>query len=149
MKKTILLLLFALITTLSYGQKALFDQYDDTNKVTTVYISHSMMQLMGDVKVDNKDITKIASRLEYLRILSCEHPSLIPNIIRTAQAIYKTQKYNVAMKVNDSGEQVTIYEKIYSNGKREYSLLSIERKEVSIINVMGNITLKDIQSIAH
>ena len=50
MKKTILLLLFTLISALSYGQKALFDRYDDADKVTTVYISRSMMQLMGDVK---------------------------------------------------------------------------------------------------
>ena len=149
MKKTILLLLFTLISALSYGQKALFDGYDDADKVTTVYISRSMMQLMGDVKVGDKDISKIASRLDYLRILSCERSSLIPSIIRTAQTIYKTQKYNVAMKVKDNGEQVTIYEKKYGNGKHEYSLLSIEKGEVAIINLMGNVTLRDIQSLAH
>ena len=76
--------LFACI--MASAQKALFDKYSETDGVSTVYISHKMMRMMGNVKAGNKDISKIASRLDYLQILSCERRSLIPSIKKTAQA---------------------------------------------------------------
>ena len=46
------------------------------------------------------------------------------------------------------GEHTTIYERHYPNGKNEFSLLAIERNEITIINLLGNISLQDIQGIA-
>ena len=45
------------------------------------------------------------------------------------------------------GDHVTIYEKRYKNGKNEFVLLTTEKDDLSIINVFGNVTLHDIQSI--
>ena len=81
MKRFILTLSMALFACImASAQKALFDKYSETDGVSTVYISHKMMRMMGNVKAGNKDISKIASRLDYLQILSCERRSLIPSI---------------------------------------------------------------------
>ena len=91
--------LFACI--MASAQKALFDKYSETDGVSTVYISHKMMRMMGNVKAGNKDISKIASRLDYLQILSCERRSLIPSIKKTAQSIFSQQRFSVVMQVNE------------------------------------------------
>lgn len=149
MKRIILTLYMAIITSITtFAQKALFDKYSETDGVTTVYISHNMMRMMGNVKAGNKDISKIAQRLDYLQILSCERPSLIPSIRKTAQDIFSQQKFSIVMQVNDEGERTTIYERHYPNGKNEFALLAIERNEITIINLLGKISLQDIQGIA-
>ncbi len=75
------------------------------------------MRMMGNVKAGNKDISKIASRLDYLQILSCERRSLIPSIKKTAQSIFSQQRFSVVMQVNEGTEHTTIYERHYPNGK--------------------------------
>lgn len=133
---------------MTFAQKALFEKYSDTDGVSTVYISRNMMRMMGNVRAGNKDISKIASRLDYLQILSCDRPSLISSIKKAAQSIFNQQNFTVIMQVNEGGEHTTIYERHQPNGKKEFALLAIERNEITIINLLGNISLQDIQGIA-
>ena len=146
MKRIILTLCMTMIACITaFAQKALFEKYSETDGVSTVYISHNMMRMMGNVKAGNKDISKVAGRLQ---ILSCERPSLIPSIKKSAQNIFNQQKYSIVVQVNEGGEHTTIYERHYPNGKNEFALLAIERNEITIINLLGNISLQDIQGIA-
>ena len=71
------------------AQKALFDKYEDTNGVTTIYISKTMLGMIPNVKAGNHDISEIASKLDQLRILTCEKATLIPRILDDAKKIYK------------------------------------------------------------
>jgi hypothetical protein len=52
------------------AQEAIFEKYDDTNGVTTIYISKTMLGMIPNVKAGKHDIGKIAPKLDYLRILS-------------------------------------------------------------------------------
>ena len=52
------------------------------------------------------------------------------------------------MKMNDDEEKTTIYQRTLKGGKNEFVLLTEEKNEVIIINVVGLITLKDIKDIA-
>lgn len=149
MKRIILTVCMAVITcTAAFAQKELFDRYGDAEGVTTVYISRNMMRMMGQVKAGNRDISRIARRLDRLQILSCERPSMVASIQNAAVAIFRKQKFSVVMQVNDGREHTTIYERHYPNGKNEFALLSVERDEISIINILGNVSLQDIQGIA-
>ena len=149
MKRIILTVCMAVIAcTAAFAQKALFDRYGDAEGVTTVYISRNMMRMMGQVKAGNRDISRIARRLDRLQILSCERPSMVASIQNAAVAIFRKQKFSVVMQVNDGREHTTIYERHYPNGKNEFALLSVERDEISIINILGNVSLQDIQGIA-
>lgn len=148
MKKILLLLLFGFTFNCTFAQKVFFDKFDDKDGVTTVYISASMLKMMGNVQAGNKDISRIAKRLDHIQVLECERPSLIGNIKNTALSYYNQAKYAVVMKTKSNGEDVTIYEKKYQNGKNEYVLLMVEHDEITIVNLLGRITLEEIKSIA-
>ena len=142
-----------LMTTLVFSihasaQKAFFDKYEDTNGVTTIYISKTMLGMIPNVKAGKRDIGNIASKLDYIRILSCEKPSLFSKLLDDARKTYRSGNYETIMKMNDDDEKVTIYQRTQKDGKNEFALLTEDKDEVTIINVMGNITLKDIKDIA-
>ena len=64
-----------LVTALAFSihasaQKAIFDKYEDTNGVTTIYISKTMLGMIPNVKAGKHDIGNIASKLDYIRILA-------------------------------------------------------------------------------
>ena len=137
MKKILLFLLFGFTFNFAFAQKAFFDKYDDKEGI-----------MMGNVQAGNKDITRIAKRLDHIQVLECERPSLINSIKNAAFAYYKQAKYAVVMKTKSNGEDVTIYEKRYKNGKNEYVLLTVERDELTIVNLLGRVSLEEIQAIA-
>lgn len=132
-----------------FAQDALFKRYSNTNGVSTVYISKALLGMMPKMDAGNKDISKIAGKLDRLQILSCERPSLIQGIKNSAIAYYNKYKYSEMMNVNENGELTLIYGKSYSHGKNEFVLLSIEKDEINIINIYGNVTLNDIKQIAN
>lgn len=144
----ILTLMFApCLITSADAQEALFNKYENSKGVTTVFISKSMLKLVSSIEKSNVDLSKISNRLDYVRILSCERPSVIPEIKKDALDYFNKNKFEVAMQVNEDGERTTIYMKEHSRDKREFVLLAVEKDEISIINILGNITIKDIQAI--
>ena len=148
MKKILLTLLFSFAFNFVYAQQAFFDRYNDKEGVSTIYISATMLKMMGNVQAGNKDITRIAKRLDHIQVLHCERPSLVNSIRNAAFVYYKQAKYIVVMKTKNNGEDVTIYEKKYKNGKNEYVLLTVERGEFTIVNLLGRVSLEEIQAIA-
>ena len=142
-----------LVTALAFSihasaQKAIFDKYEDTNGVTTIYISKTMLGMIPNVKAGKHDIGNIASKLDYIRILSCEKPALFSKLIDEARKTYRSRNYKTSMKMNDDVEKMTIYQRTLKDGKNEFALLTEDKDEVTIINLMGAITLKDIKDIA-
>ena len=148
MKKILLILLFSFAFNFVFAQQAFFDRYNDKEGVSTIYISATMLKMMGNVQAGNKDITRIAKRLDHIQVLHCERPSLVNSIRNAAFAYYKQAKYIVVMKTKNNGDDVTIYEKKYKNGKNEYVLLTVERGEFTIVNLLGRVSLEEIQAIA-
>lgn len=145
---TLLVVLMATFTSeKAMAQDALFEKFNDMDGITTIFISKTMLQMIPNVKTGKHDISSIAAKLDQLRVLTCERPSLIPSVKKQALEVYGNGKYEVAMQINDSGESTTIYHKKISKDKSEFVLLSEESDEISIISVKGKISLKDIQSI--
>ena len=146
MKKYILLFLVALTVQTTMAQKALFDKYESSNGVETVFISKAMLSFAGSIGGIDKDIARVANKLDEVRILSCEKPAKARAIVSEARAIY-SKGYTELMRLNDDGEKVTIYQKPVGK-KHEYVLLSVERDEVDIINLVGTLTLEELKRIA-
>lgn len=144
----ILSLLLIAVASGAMAQDTLFEKYEDTNGVTTVFISKTMLGMIPNVKAGNHDISEIAGKLDQLRILTCEKASLIPRILEDAKKIYKNDGYEAIMRMNDDGEKMTIYQRTLKGGKNEFVLLQEDSSDLNIINVKGAITLKDIQMIA-
>ena len=51
------------------------------------------------------------------------------------------------MRANESGQKVFIYQKRYKNGKHEFVLVTDAMGRLSVVNILGTLTLKDIQSL--
>ena len=146
MKKYILLLLIALTAQVATAQKALFDKYEDTKGVETVFISKAMLSFAGSIGGIDKDIVRVVNKLDEVRILNCDKPAVAKKILGEARAIY-SKGYTELMRLNDDGEKVTVYQKPVGK-KHEYVLLSVERDEVDIINLVGTLTLEELKRIA-
>ncbi|MBQ6652790.1 MAG: DUF4252 domain-containing protein [Prevotella sp.] len=148
MKRILTIILLGGFFLTTSAQEAIFRKYEDTKGVTTIFISKNMLRLIPNVKAGDKDLTRLAPKLDRINILTCSRPTLVPVIRKEAVAIYKREKYEEAMRVNDSGDHVVIYLLELKGGKNEFALLSEDSDgELSIINIAGTITLKDIQSI--
>lgn len=150
MKKTILAIVMALTCNTMFAQDALFKKYDNVKGVSTVYISKALLSLIPEMHTGNKDISKIAGKLDHAKILSCELPSLVEEITSETIKYFKSGEYTNLMKMNDGdGGQTIIYGKSIDKEKSEFVLFSNMEDEVNIINVMGTITLNDIKQITN
>ena len=98
-------------------------------------------------KMTDKEIGKVARKLDEVRILSCEETALAKKIREEAAAIYKAGPYEQLMRINDDGEKTIIYARKLDK-KYEYVLFCYEKDEVEIINLVGNLTLDELKRIA-
>lgn len=146
MKKIIMMTLLVLVCTGAKAQLEVFDKYEDTKGVTTVFVSKAMLNLAGGLAaLGEKKIGKMAGKMDGIRVLNCERKSLIPEIKKAAQAVYKRDQYEEMMRVNDDGQRVIIYQRPLKGGKSEFALLSTDGEQLSIINITGTITLEDMK----
>lgn len=138
--------LLVLIGATANAQKEVFDKYEDTKDVTTVFISKAMLNLAGGfASIGDKKLGKMASKMDAVRILNCEKKSLAAEIKKAALAAYKRDEYEEMMRVSEDGEQVTIYQRSLKNGKSEFALLQVDDEQLSLINISGTITLEDMK----
>lgn len=143
MKRIYITAILALLCTFASYAQTIFDRYADTDGVTTVYISKTMLSMMPDMQTNEMDISSIASKLDNIRILTCDKSSLIPKLIKETQSLGKG--YEKLMQVNDSGEKVDIFMKSLAGGKNEYIVRVSEKSSLTLIQIAGAITPADIQ----
>ena len=106
-----------------------------------------MLSLAGNFKAGKIDISKIASRLDHLQILTFERPSMIRTVRKEAVEAFRKEGFEQIMQVKDDGDNVTIYLKTHKNKKNEFVLFNVGEDELEIINVLGNVTLKEIKGL--
>lgn len=105
-----------------------------------------MLSFAGSIGGIDKDIVRVVNKLDEVRILNCDKPAVAKKILGEARAIY-SKGYTELMRLNDDGEKVTVYQKPVGK-KHEYVLLSVEKDEVDIINLVGTLTLEELKRIA-
>ena len=143
MKKITTIALLMLMSLGTYAQKDVFMKYKGQEGVTIVKVPKMLMRLAG--KMD-KDVRMLTKRLENIRVLSCEEKAMAQKIKADALSAYKQGGYEEMVKVNDDGEVVSIYHRNRKGGKNEYAILSID-EELSIINVVGHLSLEDLDKV--
>ena len=148
-------LIIAIMATLcsvcSYGQQSFFDKYAEMDGVTSVYITKSMLSLFpkGQAKVNGVNIGNIASRLDNIQILSTDEQPIVDKLRKETSHINTRNGYEELMRVREDGEKTTIYFKDSKKDKKEFVLLVDEKKEFTIISIVGNLTLQEIQGIVN
>lgn len=144
----IITFLMVFCSVLSYGQQSILDKFADMDGITSVYISKSMISLFpqGNTNVNGINIGNIANRLDNIQILSADERETIAQLREGTSDINPKNGYEELMKVREDGEKVTIYfnEK---KKKKEFVLVVDDKDEFTIISIVGDLTLKEIQGI--
>ena len=146
-------LIIAIMATLcsvcSYGQQSFFDKYAEMDGVTSVYISKSMLSLFpkGQTNVNGINIGDIASRLDNIQILSADEQPIVDKLRKETSHINTRNGYEELMRVREDGEKTTIYFKDGKKDKKEFVLLQDAKNEFTIISIVGDLTLQEIQGI--
>ena len=145
----IITLLMTLCSICSYGQQSFFDKYAEMEGVTSVYITKSMLSLFpkGQTSVNGVNIGNIASRLDNIQILSTDEQPIIDKLRKETSVINTRNGYEELMRVREDGEKTTIYFKDGKKDKKEFVLLLDEKDEFTIISILGDLTLQEIQGI--
>jgi len=127
----------------------LFDRYADTDGVTTVYISKSLLKMMPDVKTEGLDIKGISNKLETIRILTTENKSIAEKLKNDISKKLRPEEYEEMLKVNEGKEKTMIYMKSGDKEINEFLIINQESREINIIQIIGKITPNDIQKIVN
>ena len=145
----IITLLITFCSVSSYGQQSFFDKYAEMEGVTSVYITKSMLSLFpkGQASVNGVNIGNIASRLDNIQILSADEQPIIEKLRKETSVINTRNGYEELMRVREDGEKTTIYFKDGKKDKKEFVLLLDEKDEFTIISIVGDLTLQEIQGI--
>ncbi len=148
-------LIIAIMATLcsvcSYGQQSFFDKYAEMDGVTSVYITKSMLSLFpkGQTNVNGINIGDIASRLDNIQILSTDEQSIVDKLRKETSHINTRNGYEELMRVREDGEKTIIYFKDSKKDKKEFVLLQDAKNEFTIISIVGDLTLQEIQGIVN
>ena len=137
-----------LIMATASAQEAIFKKYAGQEGISVVNISKSMLGLMSSKAKGKKKIKDLAGKLERIRILSCESKSLVPKVKKDAMQYVGKKGYEEIMSTQEGGEQVYILQHALGGNNYEYVVLSIEKDEVSLINIIGHLTIDEIKSIS-
>ena len=90
MKKIAFIALLMLMGITARGQDALFKSFENVSGVSTVYISKSLLSMMPSLKVNNRDLAKMAGKLDHIQILSAEKANLISRLKKQTASTYTT-----------------------------------------------------------
>ena len=144
-------LLMTLCSVFSYGQQSFFDKYAEMDGVTSVYITKSMLSLFpkGQTNVNGVNIGDIANRLDNIQILSCDKADIVSKLRKETADINTKNGYEELMRIREDGEKTTIYFRDKKNEKKEFVLLTDEKDELTIISIVGDLTLEEIQGIVN
>lgn len=145
--------IFSLLLTLStlfcQAQQSFFDKYAEMDGVSSVYITKSMLKMFPDMsgKINGVNVGNLGNRLDHIQILSSDNLSIIGQLRKETKDVNTKNGYEELMRVRDDGDKITIYFKETKKGKNEFILIADEGNEYSIISIVGDLTLQEIQGM--
>lgn len=146
-----MLLMAAVMSLAMNAQSAFFKKCDNLDGVTTVYISKTMMKFAKNMKMggDGMNFAPIIQKVDNIEIVTSESEPGITRIRKEAQVFNAKSGYEELMKVNDSGEKVTILSKTGGKTENEFVIFADEGKELSVIIIRGPLTVDDIAKVVN
>lgn len=161
MKKVILSIALAFISTLSFGQ-TMFDSLENLEDVSVVVVNKDAFEILSKINVKSSDnsealeVFEMIQNLEELKVFSTENSS----IANQMESLVKKSvgKYNLTelMRVKDKDSRVKIYVKSSKNKDLVSKVLmfvkekkrSNNKPESVIISLTGDIDINKISKLA-
>ena len=145
--KHIFLFLFVCCSSLCFAQNKLFDKYAEMDNVTSVYISKSMFQMMPDIETGGLNLMNLKGKIDGLQILTTERADLKEKMKKDFGSLIDKQ-HEELMRVKDGKTRATFYIKKKGDRINELIMLADTEKEYSVIQLIGNFTLQDIEAVS-
>lgn len=144
---TFALLLAIAIVGASAQITEFFERYSNTDGVTSVFISKSLLRMMPDIKTEGVEVKEIADKLESIRILTTEDKSMAAKLREDATKNLRLKGYEELLRVNEGDEKTGIFMKTGEKNVNEYLIINQETDEFNAILITGRITPSDIQKM--
>lgn len=149
MKRIIIIAFAMLVMVTASAQEAIFKKYAGQDGISVVNISKSMLGLMSGTAGGNKKVKDLANKLERIRILTCENHKLVGKVKKDAMEYVGKKGYEELMSTQEGGEMVYILQHPMGGNNYEYVVISIEKDEVSVVNIIGHLTIDEIKAVTH
>jgi len=153
MRKLVLALVIILLPTAFFGQAA-FDKFDGQDDVTSIIVNKKMFQMMGSVKMDNKDkeaqqYLNLIKKLDNLKVFTTNSTRVTADMKATSEKYMKSAGLEELMRVNDNGKNIKISVKSGSNDSQIKELLmfmegSSKGNETVLMSLTGDFDLNEI-----
>lgn len=149
MKKIYILTLLLAIAIIGASAQVteFFDRYSDTEGVTSVYVSKTLLRMMPDVKTEGIEIKGLADKLDGIRILTTEDKAMADKLKNDATKNLRLKGYEELLRVNEGDEKTMIYMKADKRNINEYLIINQEPDEFNAILITGSISPSDIQGM--
>lgn len=153
MKKIIILLLLAVLPTVSFAQSA-FTKFEDKEGIDVVTINKKMFELLGGVETTGVDAKaqkylKQVKNLDHLKVFTTKQLNYISDMEATVASYLKQNSLDEVMSFNHEGAKIKLYVK---SGKtvsdlKEFLLFSKggPKNEAVLVSFTGNINLNDLK----
>ncbi|MDH6305971.1 hypothetical protein M2459_002982 [Parabacteroides sp. PF5-5] len=132
--------------TLGFAQDKLFDKYADMDNVTSVYISKAMFQMMPTIENVGLNLMNMKGKIESLQLVSTERTDQIPQMKKEFKQLVNSQHQEL-MRVKDGKTRATFYATMKGDKVKDLFMLADTDSSFTVIQLLGNFTLQDIQEI--
>lgn len=147
-KYVVIVILCLLCTHTGFAQSnKLFDKYADMDNVTSVYISKAMFQMMPTVGDVGLNLMNMKGKIESLQLVSTERVDQIPAMRKEFTQLVNSQHQEL-MRVRDGKTRATFYATMKGEQVKDLLMLADADSSFTVIQLLGNFTLQDIQDIA-
>lgn len=144
--KYIIITLCLICSQISWSQSKLFDKYADMDNVTSVYISKAMFQMMPQVADIGLNMANLAGKMEALQLVTTEKKEMLPQMRKEFTQLVNKEQQEL-MRVRDGNTRVTFYANMKGDQISELLMLADADSSFTVIQLLGNFTLKDIKEI--
>jgi len=143
MKKAILIAVLMCVALAGKAQSAFFRYCEDMENVETVYISKTMLHLVGLMKVDteNFDLNSLVRKLDSVEIVEAGGTQAVALEKKAATNFHNYEKL---MTVKDDSENVDILYKRVDKEHNTFVIMTREPSELVIVILTGTLTPEDV-----
>lgn len=144
-----LLLTIGSISIQAQNSTDIFNKFSDNEDITTVFISKALLQLAPEMKGDmgGANISNLIGKLTQIEIYTTEKESVAQMMKKESDKFINNKTYESLMKIRDKGDNVDFL--IQRNKDRIDELLMVvsDGEECTIIRIVGDFTMEDIQKV--
>lgn len=156
MYKVAITLVLIILPFLGFSQD-FFDNYEDREGVTSVFVNNDMFRLIGDIDVDTddpeaKEFMNMIENLKNLKMLQTDDKKVSSEIVAKANSHVSKNKLQELMRVNDDGQKIKFFiqrGKDESHVKELFMLMTGtgDKPDTVVMSIKGDIDLKQISKL--